>query len=285
MKDSNNRIRTEYDGVLECSEVSRYAEEKYRHIANYTELFATSMKRRWDCRVYLDLYAGAGLSRIKNTQIVLRGSPLLALTVPDPFDLYIFCEEDPKKLDALKLRAERYAPEANIRFVQGNCNSKIDEICSLIPKGSKTNSVLSLCFLDPFNFGIQFETLKRLSVYFMDFLILLATGMDATRNWKVYIDENHAQIDTVLGGNDWRERWKDEVVRVGDFSAFLAREFASTMESIGYLKSEPHQMKAVFNQKNTLVYYLALFSRNKLGQKLWQQSIKYGTDQLDFFND
>src|SRR5258708_26890702 len=67
------------------------------------------MKNKWDQRVYIDLYAGAGYSRIQGTSRFQKGSPVIALTVTHPFDKYIFCEEDKELLDALKARAQRIA--------------------------------------------------------------------------------------------------------------------------------------------------------------------------------
>ena len=70
-----------------------WAETKYRLLALYDELFSTGMKNKWDQRVYIDLYAGAGYSRIQGTSKFLKASPIIALTVTHPFDKYIFCEE------------------------------------------------------------------------------------------------------------------------------------------------------------------------------------------------
>src|SRR5579872_5982063 len=145
----------EDDGLV-CPEVGSWAETKYRLLALYDALFSTGMKNKWDQRVYIDLYAGAGYSRIQGTKTVLIGSPIIALTVPDPFDKYIFCEESPELMAALKARAERIAPAARVSFVPGSCDTEIDSICAEIPKGSSSNKILSLCLVDPFDFGIKF---------------------------------------------------------------------------------------------------------------------------------
>jgi three-Cys-motif partner protein len=58
------------------------------------------MKNKWDCRVYIDLFAGAGRVKIKNSQRVVDSSPFLALDIPDKFDLYLFCDKDSAQLKA-----------------------------------------------------------------------------------------------------------------------------------------------------------------------------------------
>lgn len=128
-------LHVEDDGLI-CPDVGGWAEGKYRLLALYDELFSIGMKNKWDKRVYIDLYAGAGYSRIRGTRTVLMGSPIIALTVPDPFDKYIFCEESSELMAGLKARVERIAPTANVTFVPQSCDSEIDRICAAIPKGS-----------------------------------------------------------------------------------------------------------------------------------------------------
>ena len=180
MAEQVEQIRTEDDG-LDCPEVGRWAEDKYRLLSLYDRLFSTGMKNKWEQRVYIDLYASAGYAKIRGTNIVLKGSPILALAVPDRFDKYIFCEQEPKLLEALRVRTARIAPTADLTFIEGSCDDCVEEILGAIPKASPQNRVLSLCIVDPFDFGLKFATLRRLSSVFIDFIVLLAIGMDANR--------------------------------------------------------------------------------------------------------
>src|SRR5579864_1118438 len=123
----SENLRVEADGLI-TPEVGGWAETKYRLLALYNELFSTGMRNKWDQRAYVDLYAGAGYSRIQGTNRFLKGSPIIALTVTHPFDKYIFCEEDKDLLDALKVRTQRIAPQARVAFIQGNCDTEINKI-------------------------------------------------------------------------------------------------------------------------------------------------------------
>ena len=277
------KLRTDSDG-LPCSEVRRWAETKYRLISMYDELFSTGMKNKWGRRIYIDLYAGAGYSHVQGTNTILKGSPILALNVQQPFDRYIFCEEDPELLAALQERVKRIAPGADVKYVPGDCDSNIDKICSLIPKASPGHTVLSLCFVDPFDFGLKFATIRRLSSFYIDFLVLLAVGMDANRAYDHYVEGNSTKIDEALGNKGWRERWKTYVFR-SDFRTFLASEFAKSMESLRYLRQELHKMRLVrSDEKNLPLYYLALFSRNERAYKFWEEVLKYSDDQTSFWD-
>ena len=283
MPTSSVNLRAVNDG-LTSPEVRRWAEEKYRLISLYDELFASGMKYKWDQRVYLDLYAAAGLSRIQGTDTFLKGSPMLALSVSCPFDKYIFCEEDPELLEALKTRTQALAPSADVTFIPGNCDSEIERLCAAIPKGSATNKVLSLCLVDPFDFGIKFDTIRRLSKVFVDFVVLLAVGMDAGRNYEHYVDGDNQKVDEALGNTEWRERWKTWPGGRKRFREFLATEFALSMQSLGYLEAKTDRMKLVrSDEKNLPLYYLALFSRNTRAYEFWDQVLKYSTDQTSFW--
>lgn len=266
----------------------RWALGRKRNTASWpctTSSSRPGMKNKWDQRVYIDLYAGSGYSRIRGTKTILKGSPIIALTVPSPFDKYIFCEENPDLLTALKARVKRIAPGVSVSFVSGRCDSEIERICAEIPQHSSNNKVLSLCLVDPFDFGIKFETLRRLSAVFVDFVVLLAIGMDANRNYDRYVDGNSTKIDEALGNTQWRERWKAVGVRRRDFRPFLADEFSKSMESLGYLRKPLDRMKLVrSDDKNLPLYYLALFSRSETAYKFWDDVLKYSTDQTAFWD-
>ena len=280
----SHNLRVDDDGLM-TPEVGGWAETKYRLLALYDELFSTGMKNKWDQRVYLDLYAGAGYSRVQGTSRFLKASPLIALTVADPFDKYIFCEESENLLDALKARVKRIRPQADVAFIHGNCDAQLAQIYRQISKAASTNKVLSLCLVDPFDFGLKFATLRTLSAVFMDFVVLLAIGMDANRNYEHYVEGNSKKIDEALGNEEWRERWKAVGIRRSDFRSFLAGEFCRSMESLGYLEKPLNRMKLVRSlEKNLPLYYLALFSRSETAFQFWDEVLKYSTDQRSLFD-
>lgn len=137
--------------------------------------------------------------------------------------------------------------------------------------------------VDPFDFGIKFETLRRLSAVFVDFVVLLAIGMDANRNYANYVEGNSTKIDEALGNAHWRDRWRAEGVRRSDFRPFLAKEFSMSMASLGYLMKSLDRMKLVRSvEKNLPLYYLALFSRHEMAYHFWDGVLEYSTDQRSF---
>lgn len=265
---------------LTTPEIGSWGIHKYKLVSLYNELFSTGMKKKWDKRVYIDLFAGAGKARIKESGKVVLGSPLLALSAPDPFDRYIFCENNPELMEALRERVRRNFPEADVQFVSGDCNEQIDSILAEIPQRSKGLKVLTFCFVDPFSLNIHFNTIRTLASYRMDFLILLML-MDPMRNENRYMDENSDRIDLFLGLPDWRERWLNAKTQNMSFRKFLATEYAGQMASLGYRPEAINTMVEVRSEdKNLPLYYLSFFSKHELGYKFWKQVQKYSTDQL-----
>ena len=273
------------DGLL-MDEVGAWCEDKYRLVGLYLNLFATGMKFKWDKRVYIDLYSSAGISRIRGTGKLVTGSPLIALNANDPFDLYIFCDVDHGKLDALKQRAQKIGRGRNIEYVTGDCNSVVDTICSKIPRASLDNKVLSLCFADPYDIGIKFSTVRKLANRFLiDFLVLLAY-MDPNRAHLQYLNPGNKKVDEFLGLPGWRRIWErekqtDKNLKLPDF---LARQYAKQMSRLQYKDQELYMMMKVrSDDKNTPLYRLALFSRSQRAYELWEEALKYSTDQRHLF--
>ena len=55
------------DDGLYIEDVGKWAKQKYQHIGYYADLFSNGMKNKWDCLIYIDLFSGAGIARIKKS--------------------------------------------------------------------------------------------------------------------------------------------------------------------------------------------------------------------------
>lgn len=243
----------------------------------YAQMFSTAMKKRWKCRVYIDLFAGPGHAIIKGSSRRVLTSPLLALTVRDPFDKYIFCEKSESFAAALRERAAAIAPLATVGVMAGDANGEVARIESLLPKGC-----ISFCFVDPFGCDISLETMRRLSNgRAMDFLVLLALGMDATRNWDRYLAPESTRVATFLGDSDWRSRWAEEEQTGKTSRQFLMERYSDAMVKLGYQKTPVEDMHEV-RLGGVRLYYLAFFSKNPLGLNFWRKAKQSASDQIEF---
>lgn len=271
------------DDGLPTPEVGEWAEDKYRRVHLYAKLFTTSMSGKWDRLVYLDLFAGAGRSRVRKTSRILPGSPTLALTLDPPFDHYVFCEQAPDLLDALAARVSRDFPSRSVAIVRGDVNERIEEILRALPAPGER--ALTFCFVDPYNFkSLDFATIRALAVEPrppIDFLVLIPTGFDATRNQWVYTEPDRTQVlDRFLGASDYLARWPPAKAQGIPFERFVTDAFGAAMQRLDYIYEGTRDTDVIrMPVKNVPLYRLALFSRHKLGAKFWREVKRYAPDQ------
>jgi len=158
------KITETNDDGLFTSPIKDHSLDKYRAISLFLNIFSTGTKDKWQCRVYIDLFSGPGKSKIKKSNKIYPGSPLLALEVKDGFNNCIFSELNPVKFLALEQRVQKFYPDKKIALIQGDVNLNTEKILAEIPKASRSNKVLSLCLVDPFNVGsLKFSTIQKLN--------------------------------------------------------------------------------------------------------------------------
>jgi three-Cys-motif partner protein len=274
------------DDELLTPPVGKWAVRKYKLVRYYSSLFATAMRDKWDCRVYIDLFAGAGRARIADTNTIHPASPMLALDVPHPFDKYIFCDIDAERLEVLQERVTTAFPGVDAAFILGDCNASIEDIMREVPAPGKALKVLSFCFVDPYRMGnLSFATMETLSRLYVDFLVLIPAYMDAHRNQPKYIKPKNVRIERFLGLPEWRQLWADEQSPSYRFGSFVVDQFGRQMTRLGYRYTGLKDTIEVRRQpKGLALYRLAFFSRHPLGLKLWKQALRYTDEQMTLFD-
>jgi three-Cys-motif partner protein len=270
---------------LPVSEIGAWSEDKIDLVKYYATLFTTSMKGKWDRRIYIDLFAGPGKSKIKGKDKIIDGTAIHMLELKDPFDIYVFCELEADLLNALQIRVNQRFPNIDARFISGDCNKKADDILSQVPHPQPGFKVLCFCFVDPFNMGnLRFKTIEKLASRFVDFLVLIPCYMDANRNEERYTHLNNKIVERFLGNTDWRHYWGDAKLRKEDFATFITNSFGRQMSALGYRFTGLADTKLIRNRdRNQPLYRLALFSRNDLGNKFWEEARKYSNPTLPLF--
>ena len=278
---------TARDGDGELPEVGPWAEKKYELLRSYLTIFSTGMRKLWRHRIYLDLFTGAGRAVIEGTTRQVSTSALIALELKHPFDRYVFCEQNREKLRALRARIRRAAPEADARFVSGDCNAQIEAVLAELPPPGERDT-LTACFVDPFGLSdLKFETIRRLADYRrIDFLVLVPSHMDATRNEARLTRDSDTLLDDFLGSREWRARWAEVSRRAAppSFGAFIVEEFARSMQTLGYLRFDPKDA-ALVDARKVPLYHLALFSKNPRGADFWKKAKRSASKQRGLFDE
>ncbi|MBI1770011.1 MAG: three-Cys-motif partner protein TcmP [Bacteroidetes bacterium] len=283
MNKFNPQIEVAPDG-LHTPTVRQWSLEKYKLVGSYCDIFTSGMKNKWDQLVYIDLFAGAGYAKIKETGKTYKNSALLAMSIPSPFTKYILCEQDNERFEALETRVKRDFSHLNCELIKGDSNQNYTKVVKAIPSFKKGNTLLPFCFVDPYSLNLNFATIKSLSSGLMDFLILQALHMDANRNFESYIKDENTRISEYLGVNTWRELFeKDGAKYRKDFVKFLADQYQEQMEKLGFQKAKHmHQIRS--NEKNLPLYYLSFYSKNPRGVDFFKKVQQRVTGQqgLDF---
>ena len=278
------RIENVDDDGLVTPEVGGWAVDKYRLLQLYATLFSTAMKGKWT-RIYLDLFAGAGHARIKNTNRIVPASPMLAATIQDPFDKYIFCDKQDQNISALEHRIRQLARPIDATYLIGDANDLVEAVVSAMPRPSSVGRVLTFCFADPYALeNLAFATIEELARKYIDFLILIPTGMDAVRNLAIYKPKSNSTVERFLGLKDWRGRWQAIEQTGANFGSFVVDCYGEQMSRLDYRYGGISMTQEIRStDKNLPLYRLAFFSRSELGEKFWKESLKYSDDQLTFF--
>jgi len=249
------------DDGLFIPEVGEWSEDKHYFLARYIDAFTTAMKnKKWSSLHYIDLFAGAGIERLKESGKLDWGSPMIAALAPNSFTKLHLCEKDQIKYETLKERILKV--KSNSQILCGDANEMISNIISEIPTDS-----LSLAFIDPYGLHLDFSTLQALEKNRVDLIIFFPDYLDAVRNWAAYYLNNpESNLDRFLGPeNNWRDKIQNiPSQRQAQFIRDLYAEQIRT--KLGYSQFDYERI----SMKGHPLYSLIFCSRHPIAAKLWR---------------
>ncbi len=259
------------DDHLEIPEVGPWSAHKHYFLGRYLDAFTTAMKdKKWSGLHYIDLFAGAGIERIKDGPLQW-GSPLIAAQTTSRFTRLHLCELDARRYEALQSRLTRFPQPNPPHLLQADANVAVPEVVAAIPSPS-----LSLAFLDPYGLHLHYSTLRQLSNRRVDLIIFFPDHLDALRNWEQYADTAGSNLDQVLGTTAWRdEAAKHPLDRRAEV---LTQIYVAQIQKLGYVEFEYERIKM---PTGPWLYKLIFCSRHKIGGQIWRGiSQKKADDQL-----
>jgi three-Cys-motif partner protein len=253
------RLPKPQDDGLYVEKVGPWAKHKHHFLKRYLDAFTVAMRPKgWSGLHYIDLFAGPGICRIRDTGELDWGSALIAAQIPQ-FDSIHLCEKVREKHHALRQRLLKFALE--IRLHHGDGNSLAPVILSEIPTGS-----LSVAFLDPYGLHLDFGTVRILAAKRIDLIIFFPDHLDALRNMKfVYQDQLDSNLDRFLGPDaDWRsilglpnERW----------AGALRGLYVEQLKKLGYVE---FGYERICGRQRTPLYLLIFCSKHRAGRDIWE---------------
>lgn len=273
-------VYVESDGLV-TPEIGIWGLQKYKLMGMYCDIFTSGMKKQWKNLVYIDLFAGTGHAKIKNDNKIVKTSSLIAASTPNHFTHHILCEKDPDNMVSLQTRWNRDHAGQHVAFMTGDSNQLIKSVIDLVPHEPNT---LRFCFVDPFSLNLEFNTIRHLAgMGRIDFLILLAFQMDAKRNFHNYINDESTKIDLFVGTNDWRKPFQEGKIPQKHFIKLLADIYDRNMEQLEYVVDPQLKMMIRNPESNVPLYYLAYYSKHKVGNEFYKKIEKYHSVQTKLF--
>lgn len=220
------------------------------------------MAKKWRM-VYLDVMAGPGLCKIKETGEEFPGSPFVALDYD--FHKFILIEDDLQLANALKQRVARRPKSRYVDVIGKNWTEVLQEGRLRFSDGT-----LVVAFIDPT--GISQVPMKAMleltKSRHIDLLVTIQHSLGITWNVPQYVKSESGQtaLDAFLDSRDWRRwKWKEpsEFARmaIDAFSKRIGEERFIGTRHISVPQAQP-------------LYRFTLFSRHRLAEKFWNEILK-----------
>ncbi len=270
-EDDDTTSKISNDGLYTPT-IKRHSLEKLRRHDHYASIFATSMTKKWRQLAYVGLCSGAGRARVEGTNEIVETTAMSALRLP--FTHYIFLDSSKRCMNALKARVPAVKPTANVTFIHGDVNLCMGQVTSALPPFRPGAGLLSLCFVDPYGTKLKFQSIRALTSFRMDFLILLALGHDVSRNLALYREPSNTRIDELIDCPSWREEFEKFDPTGKAINKFILNKYDSEMRALGYFPSDAEDHHPVrVTGMGVLLYYLVLYSKHPLGKKFWKTTL------------
>lgn len=240
--------------------VRKWARRKHHYLERYTDIFASGMKKKFPQRTYLDLFAGPGRCFERETGSTYDGSPLIGLR--RNFTDHIYVELEDEAAAALEARCSLWRPGRRVTVIPGDCNTKIDEVIGRLPRYG-----ITVAFIDPTNWQITFETIRKLTATRRVDLLVSFFGPSMKR----VADLPQPRVDAFFGTNAWQTDTRFlGADRRPTLSGLLAC-YREQLAGIGYLNQVSAREIAIANSKNVSIYLMAFFSKHPLGYTFWDR--------------
>lgn len=244
--------------------VREWSDDKHFYFRRYCSIFSSGMKNHWPNRVFVDLFAGPGMCRIRPQGTFTIGSPLIALE--GPFTHYLLSDLSSHCTATLQARLHARSDETRGRTLEvftEDCNTVVDALHRRIAQlGSQT---LAFAFIDPPGIEVHFDTLRRLTDGArVDLLINFPLGMNIKRQLVYRLDdEGEGALDRYFGTRRWREMLDTGVPN----GVALLGLYKDQLRSLGYgFIGEPKAVRGT-----APLYDLVFASKSARGAEFWEK--------------
>ncbi len=228
-------------------------------------------KKYYDGAVYIDLFAGSGLVKLKETGDIIAGSSLCALSDPKlSFDYAVCVEKDRKKSQVLETHLSKVFSIKKFNVIQGDCNVVIKDVVNNIKSRFKNPIVFT--FVDPEGLEIKMKTLKFLSDSFPAQDFMINVGSQGLSRVKGKLDKGNAAIEST-----WNDYWRDDdanaealLYEISNEQTIEGEYQERISEVLGKKLGETISIRGV---PGNIEYYILTYSRKTKGDSKYVKSL------------
>lgn len=281
--------------------VGPWARHKLDGLEAYLHAYTTALQKQSFELIFIDAFAGAGQSRIRdawdgadNTDMLLldddfvkdeeqfvEGSPLRALGLTRKFDKHFFFDVDAERAKLLNDLKSRY-PNQDIEVRVGNANKLIQD---LVPSLDKPMT-RGVAFLDPYGPHLEWRTIEVLGrtgkfEVIINFPLGMAINRLITRNGNIP-ESWRRGLNACFGNPAWeqlvyRERTdlfgETTIQKVDNAAQRLLGYYVDRLKKVFKHVATP---SAVRNTRGAPIYYMLWAGPHPLGHRIADNILSKG---------
>lgn len=235
----------------------------------------TSAHRRY----YIDLFAGPGEDKIRETGQVIDGSPLIALKAgPPEFTGLYFVDADPKNGASLEAHRDDFLGRS-VQIFCGDANVEVDHVLARL-----ATKYPAFAFLDPRGSELRWETVTKLARHKLptfpkiELFILFAYNQGLVRFMPYDPTKmvNHDELDRVMpDAMGWRRIYAQRVsgeAGPNDIRRAMLDEYVQGLKALGYKYVPPPRLIAT--PGGHPLYFMIFASDHPAGGKIMEWCLR-----------
>lgn len=235
--------------------------------------------------IYLDLMAGEPENMGKGMNEHFDGSPRLAMQANPGFTKLIFCEHNLKKSsDLISDLKSRFPNDQRWLVVEGDCNTKIDQILSPL---AHISWAPTFAFVDQQAAEVTWETLTKVAQFRTnkkniktELWVLMSPAMIIKGVSGTNADGFAKKVDLLYGDNSWRRvlaARQSNAISPEDFRVEMVNLFRWNLHNVLQYKITARIPMRMPN--NIPLYDMVFATDHPVGQKIMTELYKRAADR------
>ncbi len=235
-------------------EVGDWTRDKLKILEDYLPIYLLATMSAKD-RIYIDAFAGPGTNVVKDTNLVVDGSPLIALKARarngTGFSHLFFIEKIPALADELRRTMAPWNSDNRCEVITGDVNVELPRIVRRIHPKAPT-----LVFIDPQGIDPAWTTIEAIAPWKTELLVLFPLGMGIKRNLE------SPKVTAYYGTDEW-----EALVDQGAGDRALLDLYKGRLKALGYTYTTPID-RLVRTRTGQQLYYLVFVSKVPVAKRI-----------------